>query len=105
MACGIFLDQGLNRCLLHWQADSLASREAQSKILDGNRQETDSVCHQCQFLSICCVLRAMQIGPSFCLRCFYSQTSSYQHFTSRGTSLVVQWLGVCLAVHSAGKLV
>ena len=22
-ACGIFLDQGLNPCLLHWQADSL----------------------------------------------------------------------------------
>ena len=22
MACGIFLDQGLNPCLLHWQADS-----------------------------------------------------------------------------------
>ena len=22
-ACGIFLDQGLNSCLLHWQADSL----------------------------------------------------------------------------------
>ena len=22
-ACGIFLDQGLNLCLLHWQADSL----------------------------------------------------------------------------------
>ena len=24
MACGIFLDQGLNPCLLHWQADSLS---------------------------------------------------------------------------------
>ena len=23
MACGIFLDQGWNLCLLHWQADSL----------------------------------------------------------------------------------
>ena len=23
MACGIFLDQGLNPCLLHWQVDSL----------------------------------------------------------------------------------
>ena len=23
VACGIFLDQGLNPCLLHWQADSL----------------------------------------------------------------------------------
>ena len=23
LACGIFLDQGLNLCLLHWQADSL----------------------------------------------------------------------------------
>ena len=23
VACGIFLDQGLNLCLLHWQADSL----------------------------------------------------------------------------------
>ena len=23
-ACGIFLDQGLNLCPLHWQADSLA---------------------------------------------------------------------------------
>ena len=23
MACGIFLDQGLNLCLLHWQTDSL----------------------------------------------------------------------------------
>jgi len=22
-ACGVFLDQGLNPCLLHWQADSL----------------------------------------------------------------------------------
>ena len=22
MACGIFLDQGSNLCLLHWQADS-----------------------------------------------------------------------------------
>ena len=29
-ACGIFLDQGLNLCLLHWQADSLplSHREA-----------------------------------------------------------------------------
>ena len=23
MACGLFLDRGLNPCLLHWQADSL----------------------------------------------------------------------------------
>ena len=23
MTCGIFLDQGLNSCPLHWQADSL----------------------------------------------------------------------------------
>ena len=23
VACGVFLDQGLNPCLLHWQADSL----------------------------------------------------------------------------------
>ena len=27
LACGIFLDLGLNLCLLHWQADS-ATREA-----------------------------------------------------------------------------
>ena len=31
LACGIFLDQGLNLCLLHWQADFFyhsATREA-----------------------------------------------------------------------------
>ena len=26
LSCGIFLDQGLNPCLLHWQADSLLSQ-------------------------------------------------------------------------------
>ena len=29
-ACGIFLDQGLNLCLLHWQADSLPLRHQRS---------------------------------------------------------------------------
>ena len=29
MACGIFPDQDLNVCLLHWQADSLHTGEAQ----------------------------------------------------------------------------
>ena len=29
-ACGIFLDQGSNLCLLPWQADSLATREPPS---------------------------------------------------------------------------
>ena len=27
MACGIFLDQGLNLCILHWQVDSLLSHQ------------------------------------------------------------------------------
>ena len=32
-ACGIFLDQGLNLCLLHWQADSLPLRHQGSPEL------------------------------------------------------------------------
>ena len=31
-ACGIFLDQGLNLCLLHWQADSLPLNHQGSSI-------------------------------------------------------------------------
>ena len=35
VACEIFLDQGLNQCLLHWPADSLPlSHEGSPKILN-----------------------------------------------------------------------
>ena len=30
-ACGIFLDQGLNQCLLHWQVDGFFTTEASGK--------------------------------------------------------------------------
>ena len=34
-ACGVFLDQGLNLCLLRWQADSLPlSHQGSPEILD-----------------------------------------------------------------------
>ena len=33
MACSVFTDQGLNPCFLHWQADSLATREGALVIL------------------------------------------------------------------------
>ena len=32
-ACGIFLDQGSNLCLLHWQADSLLLSQQGSPVL------------------------------------------------------------------------
>ena len=33
VACGIFLDQGLNPCLLHWQVDSLLLSHQESPAL------------------------------------------------------------------------
>ena len=33
LACGIFPDQGLNLCLLHWQADALSLSHQGSPIL------------------------------------------------------------------------
>ena len=33
MACGIFLDLGLNPCLLHWEEDSWTTREVYSLLL------------------------------------------------------------------------
>ena len=33
VACGIFLDQGLNLCLLHWQEDSLPLSRQRSPVL------------------------------------------------------------------------
>ena len=39
MACGIFLDQGSNPCLLHWQVDSLPlSHQGSPEGLCGLRQ-------------------------------------------------------------------
>lgn len=69
------------------------ARKAQSKTLDGSRQETGSVCHQCQFQYWYCVLRAMQMGRYSCLHPLI-QASSYQHFWA-GTSWWSAGLGVC----------
>ena len=45
MACGIFPDQGLNPCPLHWQADSEALCHQGSPQLPGLK-EVQNVPHQ-----------------------------------------------------------
>ena len=46
VACGIFLDQGLNLYLLHWQADSspLSHQGSPSKYLNNNNRKAVSFC-------------------------------------------------------------
>ena len=46
VACGIFLDQGLNLYLLHWQADSLplSQQGSPSKYLNNNNCKAVSFC-------------------------------------------------------------
>ena len=39
VACGIFLDQGLNLCLLHWQTDSFPLRHQGSALAFNNNNK------------------------------------------------------------------
>ena len=41
-ACGIFLDQGSNLCLLHWQVDSLPLRHQGSLIMAIFEEQNES---------------------------------------------------------------
>ena len=68
-ACGIFLDQGSNSCLLHWQADSLPLSHLESLdfLVHQMREKSESVVN---------IVEVKGIFPHKNI-CFPSSTSDY----------------------------
>ena len=72
-ACGIFLDQRLNLCLLHWQGDSLSLSimEGQDKILYAHVKHFFSLQEYSWFTMSCQCLQYSKVTQLYTLHTFF----------------------------------